>query len=457
MQPELLESLNFLTAQERAEMDSWLSLPPEIAALAVFTQRQQEAYGATFGHKYVLYGGARGGGKSWWLRTVLVVFLVCCYKILGLRGVRVMLACENYPVLRERQITKIEQWPAWLGTYHSQRNEFVLADKYGGGVIALRNLDDPSKYQSAEYAAIGIDEVTKNPERAFHILRGSLRWPGIEETKMLFTANPDSGWVRDYFISHQFPEELRDEADQFIFVPALPTDNPHLPQSYWQMLETLPGALREAWLKGNWFAAVEGLVYGNVTEDNITDREPTVGRAWKIAIDDGYIDPRGTLFIQRQADGAVLIFDELYETQTLEEVTIANIGKRATRHNLVLPRQAIVSHEAVALRQRLTNARIPAVNWMEQRAGGGGSTRLAAITLTRSMFCDGQGKRNILIHRRCKHLLDELRSGYKYPEGKHGLETQPEDGNDHLCQALESYIWHEYGGVPARRPRVREY
>ncbi len=38
-------------------------------------------------------------------------------------------------------------------------------------------------------------------------------------------------------------------------------------------------------------------------------------------------------------------------------------------------------------------------------------------------------------------LLDEIRAGYKYPEGKHGLETKPEDGNDHAANALESYVW----------------
>src|SRR5690606_27575908 len=139
--------------------------------------------------------------------------------------VRVMLACEDYPSLYERQLSKIEvEFPPELGRYHGKRNEFRLVPALGNGVIAFRNLDDPSKYQSAEFALIAIDEITKNAERTFQILRGSLRWPGIEDVAIVGASNPDAGWVRDYWISRQLPEELEPEAHQFAFVPALPDD-----------------------------------------------------------------------------------------------------------------------------------------------------------------------------------------------------------------------------------------
>ena len=78
---------------------------------------------------------------------------------------------------------------------------------------------------------------------------------------------------------------------------------------------------------------------------------------------------------------------------------------------------------------------------MSKKVSGSGSTRLAAITKTRGLICDGQGHRAIKVHRRCRNLIDELRSGYKYPEGKHGLSESPADGNDHAAQALESWVW----------------
>lgn len=412
--------------------------------LCRFTKKQWIATETADRCRYTLFGGSRGPGKSYWLRHYILRQLLT-FAGQGITGVDVMLACEDYPSLLNRQVTKIEtEFPLWLGRVQTTKTKglgFHLRPEYGGGSILFRNLDDPSRYQSAEFAIIAIDELTKNPVKTFDILRGSLRWPGISRTQFIAATNPEANWVREYWIEKKFPKALQSSADDFAFVPALPDDNPHLDKSYWQELNTLSGALREAWLHGDWYAAVEGLVYDTFSLDNVTDQEPDLERPYELAIDDGYIDPRATLFIQRMANGDILIFDELYETKTLEEATIEHIKHRASDYGLPLPELAAVSHEAVALQRRLREANIPARNWLSVKAGGGGSTRLAAITLTRSLICDGQGHRAIKVHHRCRYLLDEIRSGYKYPEGRHGLQTKPEDGNDHAANALESFIW----------------
>lgn len=415
--------------------------------LCKFTDKQIVATQTADTHRYTLFGGSRGPGKSYWLRWYMLRILLR-HAGRGVNNVNVLLACEDYPSLTGRQITKIAaEFPLWLGEIGSTKAKglgFHLKPRYGGGSILLRNLDDPSKYQSFEFAAIGIDELTKNPLSTFNILRGSLRWPNIEYTQMVAATNPEANWVRDFWIERRFPDELQPSADQFAFVPALPGDNPHLSDSYWQELSTLSGALREAWLHGDWYAGIEGLVYEDFNEENIVrgdalqvDKE----KPFEIAIDDGYIDPRATLFVQRLSNGDIFIFDELYQVKTLEEKTIESIKEVGSRYGLRLPEIAAVSHEAVALRDRLRQADITARNWMSNRVAGGKSTRLAAITKTRTLICDGQGHRAIKVHERCRNLIDELRSGYKYPEGKHGLETFPEDGNDHAAQALESWVW----------------
>lgn len=419
---------------------------PEVrfSQMCGFTEKQWQATEVADAHRYTLFGGSRGPGKSFWLRWYCLRFVL---KLAGegIGNVNVMLACEDYPSLTGRQTTKIAaEFPLWLGEVKSTTAKglgFHLRPEFGGGSILLRNLDDASKYQSFEFALIAIDELTKNSARTFDILRGSLRWPGISDTKFVAATNPDANWVRDYWIERRFPEGLQGAAEQFAFVPALPQDNPHLPDSYWSELNTLSGALRQAWLFGDWYAAVEGLVYENFSEENVVDLEPDPARPVEIAIDDGYIDPRATLFVQRLPNGDLLVFDELYETKTLEEATIERIKTKCAEYGVGLPELAAVSHEAVALQRRLREADIPARNWLSTKVGGGGSTRLAAVTLTRSLICDGHGHRAVLVNRRCRALLDELRAGYRYPEGKHGLETEPEDGNDHACNALESYIW----------------
>ncbi len=424
-----------------------------------FTDKQWLATETADKFKYTLFGGSRGPGKSYWLRYYLLRRLLM-FAAEGKIGVDVMLACEDYPSLTGRQINKInKEFPLWLGSVKSTQDKglgFHLHPQYGGGSILLRNLDDPSKYQSFEFAIIGIDELTKNPVRTFNILRGSLRWPGVDNTQFVAATNPEANWVRDYWIEKRFPPEMDSLKDQFAFVQALPDDNPHLDQSYWQELSTLSGPLRDAWLYGDWYAGVEGLVYESFSDDNVTDQDPDLERSYDIAVDDGYIDPRATLFIQRQKNGDILVFDELYETKTLEETTIERIKTRAAEHRLPLPEKAIASHEAVALRERITSAGVPAKNWLADKVGGGKSTRLAAITLTRSLVLDGNNYRAIKIHRRCANLLDEIRSGYKYPDGKHGTEAHPQDGNDHACNALESWVWVAYGvPTPPSTPFVQ--
>lgn len=417
----------------------------DFPALAHYTAKQWIATAQADRHTYTLFGGARGPGKSYWLRWYCLRFLVRAYK-LGFPGMRVMLACEDYPSLRERQIVKImAEFPLALGTYHATRNEFTVVPELGGGVIALRNLDDASKYQSAEFGLIAVDELTKNSEKTFHVLRSSLRWPGFEGdgygVRFVAASNPEANWVRAYWLEHRMPVELSVQADQFVFVSALPDDNPHLPPSYWQTLETLPGALRQAWRFGDWYASVEGLVYENFNQDNITDEEPDLEQPIELAIDDGYSpDPRATLFLQRRPNG-ILVFDEMYQLKTLEEETIEDILDRCQKNNWPRPELAVVSHEAPALRDRLRRSDIPARNWLSKRAAGDRSTRRAAIQKTLAFMCDGKGYRGIQINRRCRHLLDELMSGYKWPEGKHGLNVMPEDGNDHGPQALESWVW----------------
>jgi hypothetical protein len=450
--------------------------------LCNFLEPQWDATHTADRHKYTLYGGSRGPGKSYWLRW-FAIYRLLRWAGQGLRNVRVGLFCEDYPSLKDRQISKIAQFPEWLGTLKTTKADglgFYLHPRYGGGGILLRNLDDATKYQSVEFAGVGIDELTKNPFAILDSLRGSMRWPGISDTYFVAATNPNGRyfkWVRTLFVERDFSDKryqhLGPIADQFAYVRALPAQNPYLGQDYWQMLDTLPDALRQAWRDGDWYVSVEGLVYAKFSEENITDDEPDPTLPIEIAIDDGYIDPRATLFIQRQPT-RVLVIDELYHTKHLEEETIRkilrtsfNLAKRQgdedddrewpdpenkmSNRDLAralqemgvrLPELAAVSHEATALRRRLREADIPARNWMARKAGGKTtSTRLEAVKATRALICDGKGRRPIQVHRRCKNLLDEIMSGYRNKEGPDGFEDEPADGNDHAVQALEAWIW----------------
>lgn len=234
------------------------------------TERQLDFLKAIADHDYVLYGGAAGGGKSYILRWWLVAFLYQLFLHTGLRNVQVALFCEDYPSLNDRQISKIKyEFPAWLGKLREGTvKDFQLAARFGGGIIALRNLDDPSKYQSAEFAAIAVDELTKSSKDVFDFLRFRLRWPGLTHPKFAAATNPGGkghAWVKKLWISKELPPELESVRDQFAFVQAKAQDNPHLNDSYYQSLRTLPPEMAAKFAEGSW-EVYTGQYFGQFSE-----------------------------------------------------------------------------------------------------------------------------------------------------------------------------------------------
>ena len=241
--------------------------------LSHFLPKQKEAQLASKRFKFVLYGGSLGSGKSHWLRWMCLYWLMKYYAKYNKKGIRVGLFCEDYVSLNDRHLTKVKfEFPPWLGKFNEAKHEFTLAPEYGSGIIAFRNLDDPEKYLSVEFAAMAVDEINRNPVSTFRELRKRLRWEGIPDVRFMAACNPiGEAWVKNMFVKRLFPPEEKEQYE-FVYVPALPTDNPYLLQEYYKSLESLPEAQRKALLEANWDAMDEGM-----SEDGflrlINDRE----------------------------------------------------------------------------------------------------------------------------------------------------------------------------------------
>ena len=226
--------------------------------------KQRECFQATDKYRFVLYGGAAGGGKSYVLRWWLLRQLIQRFLKTGQKFLRAGLFSMDYPSLRDRQITKINtEFPQWLGEIKDSQKDglcFFIKEDYGGGKIALRNLADPSSYKSSEFCDIAVEELTENERDVFEdLVLFRLRWPGIERPCFLGGTNPTGigvHWVKEVFPvpggKSRFPKELVHLKHEFHYVPALLGDNPHIGADYRESLKGLPDKKRKALLEGDW-------------------------------------------------------------------------------------------------------------------------------------------------------------------------------------------------------------
>lgn len=215
--------------------------------------RQAECIQALTRFMYVLFGGARGGGKSHLSRLYLVS------RALRYANTRHLLIRKSFPELQRNHISRFLQDYSWM-EYVAQHHEFRLPN---GSIVECGFCEserDLQKWQGAEFATVCADEAQYHDRPIFNFLKTILRTssPTGIQPRMLLTGNPGGyGWLKALFLDHKVEHGER-ETD-FAFVKSLVTDNPALMQAdpdYYERLKSLPPALRAAFLEGDWNAII---------------------------------------------------------------------------------------------------------------------------------------------------------------------------------------------------------
>jgi len=320
-------------------LKEWLNLQPKQQLfLDYFVPRDYRQ-----AKKFPFYGGAAGGGKSYVGRKGLAKFCIQAHALYGVKNCRVGLFCETYGTLKDRQISKIKtEFPRWMGELKDSKDLgeiFLFNERFGSNFIALRNLDKPEKYDSTEFAAMFVDELTKNRVDIWDELRKRLRWPTRVEDGGIFPAdfihplgagaNPGGnghGFCKQYWVDHDIPHYLKKYADQFVFVPAKANDNKYNPESYFDDLMSLPDDLRQAYAEGNWDIFAGQFFREWRAAYHVCDWFD-IPKYWKrgIAYDHGWTSPNCILFFAISPDGDVYIYREFYGTERLPEWWAARI------------------------------------------------------------------------------------------------------------------------------------
>jgi hypothetical protein len=225
-----------------------------------FTRRQLEALSALreAGVTEVMYGGAKGGGKSvflvrWAFLHAMEIALEYGLKPGDHPRVVGWMGRKQGTDFRKSTLRAWERFiPANLYEIREQAQQIVIMGLVAIDFGGLDHLTDVQKFNSAEYAFFCLDQAEECDQDEIAALRGSLRLvldsaKGIIPRKALFTANPAPCWLKDEFITNP--------AGSRRFIQALPSDNPFLGPEYVQTLKDAfghrPEVLR-AYLEGSW-------------------------------------------------------------------------------------------------------------------------------------------------------------------------------------------------------------
>lgn len=216
----------------------------------------------------VLYGGARGGGKTDAGQAWLT------YDI-GNPRYRALVVRRNADDLRDWVDRARRMYLPTKAEFAGNPAEIKFPS---GAIIRTGHLKDEnaySKYQGHEYQKILIEELTHIPrESDYEKLLGSCRSTVPDIFPQVFaTTNPDGPgyqWVKERWM---IPDEPKDtvltelpDGRKRVFIPATVEDNPVLitaDPGYVKYLESMKDEdLRKAWREGSWAGVqVQGAYY----------------------------------------------------------------------------------------------------------------------------------------------------------------------------------------------------
>ena len=271
-------------------------------------------------HRPIAYGGARGGGKSWAVRTKS--------KLLAFRypGIKILIVRKTYKELQNNHIEQLTAELAGFAKYNRSDKMFRFPN---GSTISFgycANEGDLGQYQGAEYDVVFIDEAGQLQESWIRKINLCVRGTNGFPKRTYYTLNPGGpghAYFKRVFVDRNFnPDE---DPNDYFFIQAKVEDNKALMDTqpdYLRELENLPPTLRAAWKDGRW-DVYEGQFFEDFRDDpeHYQDRRWThviepfeIPDGWTIcrSYDFGYGKPFSCAWWAVDYDGTIYRIMELY-------------------------------------------------------------------------------------------------------------------------------------------------
>ena len=286
--------------------------------------------------RFVAYGGARGGGKSWAIRQKA--------KLLALHypGIRILLLRRTFPELRENHILPLRSELDRVARYKENDKAFTFYNSSRLIFGYCANEGDVTQYQGQEYDIIFLDEATQFTEYQFSALTACLRGANRFPKRMYLTCNPGGvghGWVKRLFVDRAF--KPGEDPEDYLFIRARAADNPALTEAdpgYLKMLDNLPDGLRQAWRDGSW-EVFAGRYFPEFSRETHVVQPRVLPPHWRryrvfdygldmLACYWAAIDPEGRIWVYRELCQSGMIVSEA--AKAIREMTPAGERIRCT-------------------------------------------------------------------------------------------------------------------------------
>jgi phage terminase large subunit len=417
------------------------------------TARQREFH--TNSSRYKAYGGAMGGGKSWALAAEAIKLSL---KFPGNRGYMCRHTLQDFrrstlvtfEILCPREFIKNHYRDDRLLEFHNGSQIH-----YGG----LGGQEDLEKIKSTEFGWFAIDEASETFEEMFLLLCSRLRWKlrdgKTPKYRGLIASNPEPGWVKDRFVDQQLPDH--------VFIPALPRDNPHLPNDYDAKLRQMyPDEWVRRYLDGSW-DVFEGQIYKEFDRKTHVYSNQEISPFWEKfrVIDHGYVNPTCCIWAAIDYDGRIWIYREHYERQlTVRENAEIIIAQEPKFQGLTLCDPSMFSNtqqkngKACSFADDYREAGIVCIspysdkNWASEGVG---------INLVKQRFKDN----SLLIHESCKNGISEILK-YRWRDlrvtdrARKSAPEVPVDKDNHFCDDLRYLcVWKPSGSSAPKKPEAK--
>lgn len=288
----------------------------------------------------MMYGGAKGGGKSDFILFDFLPQLEWATRKWKENGYltqgRAVLVRKEFGRLKDLinrahiMFKLIDPEVRW----REQDHMFTFPCGYRFEFGHLEGPQDHDNYQGQQYSWVGFDQLEEIPEPQYRFIKLQIRnGDGPSDIpksmwRVRSTANPMgryADWVKERFviparegfkiISETIKTSQGDVVRERVFIPATLRDNPHLPPEYEAELLSAPDHYRRAFLDGDW-DVTPGSFFGDVFDPRIHVCDPfDLPKNWEVfrAADWGSKKPACCLWIAIDNDSNLIVVEELYE------------------------------------------------------------------------------------------------------------------------------------------------